>query len=109
MKRSILTGIAILGIAVLSGINVKLNENSSVSDLTLKNLEAFTGNESGESGCVGCRCKAEAPCTKTVYRNGAWVDITEGKITCYGYELGMPCIVGTNQVRCDDVVHYCNI
>ena len=50
MKKKILGGIAVLAIATIAAFNVSLSSQASLSDISLANVEALAGNESG-TGC----------------------------------------------------------
>ena len=58
MKKKILGGIAVLAIATIAAFNVSLSSQASLSDISLANVEALAGNESGDSktdhGCESC-------------------------------------------------------
>ena len=55
MRKKILGGIAI---AAVAAFNVSLNSQNNLSDISLANVEALAGNESGDSkidhGCESC-------------------------------------------------------
>ena len=47
MRKKILSIVAILGIAVMTAINVNLSSNTNFSNLMLRNIEALADGEGG--------------------------------------------------------------
>jgi hypothetical protein len=71
--------IAVMGIVVLAAINVVLNSNAPIaSNLTLQNLEAYTGDESGGESSGNVICHTSRVCKRTVYENGEWIEKENG-------------------------------
>lgn len=77
MRKKILGIIAILGIAVMTAINVNLSSNTNFSNLMLQNIEALADGEGGTSGSMteaefaklGCRATVD-PMDKCKANNG---------------------------------------
>ena len=64
MKKKILSGFAILAIAVGAAFNMNIDSNEGLSDVSLANVEALAITETGcPNGCTngggGCYCFAE--------------------------------------------------
>jgi hypothetical protein len=90
MKRKINIMISIAVIVAIAIINIKLNETGITSDLTVKSLEAFTDNESGESWIDVTPNKCE---TKT---DIAWITGDGYRIdsSCSRNDVDLTCVIG---------------
>lgn len=93
MKKKIF--VASVAIAATCGVALfAQNGSDSYSDASvlLENVEALAN---GESGGV---CRATANCLDEEYRNGEWVYVNRGSVSCEGEEI---CESGKGWVNCD--------
>ena len=69
MRKKILSIVAILGIAVMTAINVNLSSNTNFSNLMLRNIEALADGEGGTPGSMTEAEFAKLGCRATVNPN----------------------------------------
>lgn len=69
MRKKILSIVAILGIAVMTAINVNLSSNTNFSNLMLRNIVALADGEGGTPGSMTEAEFAKLGCRATVNPN----------------------------------------
>ena len=69
MKKKILGIVAVLGIAIMTAVNVNLSSGTNFSNLLLRNIEALADGEGGTPGSMTEAEFARLGCRATVNPN----------------------------------------